>query len=58
VDNEAELGRVQPGQWVANPQHRFQCIPDGYRLADKSLEGGDAMAGVHRGSWRGRRGLL
>jgi hypothetical protein len=27
-------------------QHRFQCIPDGYRLADKSLEGGDETATV------------
>jgi hypothetical protein len=35
-------------------RHRFQCIPDGDRLTDKSLEGGDATAGVH---WRvGRRG--
>jgi hypothetical protein len=28
-------------------RHRFQCIPDGYSLADKSLEGGDATARVN-----------
>jgi putative tryptophan/tyrosine transport system substrate-binding protein len=31
-------------------QHRLQCVPDGYRLADKSLEGGDETAGVHCGT--------
>ena len=34
------------------PQHPFQCNPDGDRLADKSLEGEDATAGVHCGTRR------
>jgi hypothetical protein len=36
-------------------RHRFQCVPDGNRLADKSLEGGDATAGVYRRVWRSVR---
>jgi hypothetical protein len=34
-------------------QRRFQCTPDSYRLALKSLEGGDATARVHCGAWGG-----
>jgi hypothetical protein len=45
-------GRKRPSDYH---QHRFQCIPDGYSLGDKSLERGDATARVHRGhagQWR------
>jgi hypothetical protein len=38
--------RVGP---IAAVNSRFQCVPDRYRLPDKSLEGGDATAGVHCG---------
>jgi hypothetical protein len=40
----------RPTRAMSRHRTRFQCITDGYRLTRKSLEGGDATAGDHRGT--------